>query len=161
MLVIRPATKEGVPLLKQLIFELADYERERHLVSVSEADLLRDGFGPEPGFVALIAEWNGDAAGYALFFGSYLTWEGRCGLFLEDLFVRPKYRSRGIGKALFSRVARIAQREGCYGVRWEVLDWNEAAIEFYRRTGAVFLEEWKSMVLTGEQLHRIADVAGV
>lgn len=161
MFVIRPATKEDVSLLRQLILELADYERERHLVSVTEADLLRDGFGSEPKFVALIAEWNGDAAGYALFFGSYSTLEGRSGLFLEGLFVRPRYRSRGIGKALLSRVARVAHAEGCYGIRWEVLDWNEAAIAFYRGTGAVFLEEWKSMALTGEQLRRAADGAGV
>jgi GNAT superfamily N-acetyltransferase len=160
MLSIRTATENDVQLLKTLIYELAEFERERHLVSVTEADLVRDGFGPRPKFLALIAEWNGNGAGYALFFTFYSTWEGRAGLFLEDLFVRPQYRSRGIGKALLSRVARIAQKENCYGLRWEVLNWNQTAIDFYRRLGAVFLDEWKSMLLTGDPLRRTADGNG-
>jgi len=156
MLLIRTATESDVPSLKSLIYELAEFERERHLVSVTEADLIRDGFGPHPKFLALIAEWNGGVAGYALFFSSYSSWEGRAGLFLEDLFVRPQYRSHGIGRALLAHVARIAQKEQCYGLRWEVLDWNQTAIDFYRRLGAVFLDKWKSMLLTGEPLKRTA-----
>ena len=156
MLSIRPATESDVPSLRTLIYELAEFERERHLVSVTDADLARDGFGPQPKFLALIAEWNGNVAGYALFFSSYSTWEGRAGIFLEDLFVRPQYRSRGIGKALLAHVARTAQKEQCYGLRWEVLDWNQTAIDFYRRLGAVFLDDWKSMVLTGEPLRQAA-----
>lgn len=156
MLSIRPAIESDVSILRTLICELAEFERELHLVSVTEADLARDGFGPQPKFLALIAEWNETVAGYALFFSTYSTWEGRAGIFLEDLFVRPQYRSRGIGKALLAHVARIAQKEQCYGLRWEVLDWNQSAIDFYRKLGAVFLDEWKSVVLTGEPLRRAA-----
>ena len=158
MLSIRPAIENDVSLLRNLILELAEYERERHLVKVTEADLVRDGFGPQPKFRALIAEWNGQTAGYALFYGSYSTWEGRGGIFLEDLFVRPMYRSKGIGKALVHNLARLAEEEGCYCVRWEVLHWNKPAIKFYEQIGAKFLEEWKSMVLTGAALSRAASV---
>jgi len=160
MIFVRLANEKDVALLRELIFELAEFERERHLVSVTEADLLRDGFGPQPKFRALIAEWDGDLAGYALFFDTYSTWEGRAGLFLEDLFVRSQYRSRGIGKALLEHVAQVARAEQCYGVRWEVLNWNQTAIDFYRRLGAVLLDDWKSMVLTGEAFLRAASKVG-
>jgi GNAT superfamily N-acetyltransferase len=157
MLSIRAATVNDVALLKALIFELAEYERERDQVVITEADLVRDGFGPQPKFRALIAEWDGQTAGYALFFGSYSTWEGRPGLFLEDLFVRQTFRGKGIGTALLANVAGIAKRENCYGVRWEVLDWNQPAIDFYKRLGATFLDQWKSVLLTGEALERAAE----
>jgi GNAT superfamily N-acetyltransferase len=156
MLTIRPAATQDATLLKDLIYELAEFERERHMVTITAADLLRDGFGAEPKFRVLIAEWSGQAAGYALFYGCYSTWEGRPGLFLEDLFVRPGYRSFGIGKALLGQVARIACAEHCYGVRWDVLHWNQAAIDFYQRLGATFLDSWKSMVLAGNALERVA-----
>jgi GNAT superfamily N-acetyltransferase len=157
MLSIRAATVNDVALLKALILELAEYERERQLVMITEADLARDGFGPQPKFRALIAEWDRQTAGYALFFGFYSTWEGRPGLFLEDLFVREIFRGKGIGRTLLANVAGIAQRENCYGVRWEVLDWNQPAIEFYKRLGAAFLDQWKSVLLTGEALERAAE----
>jgi GNAT superfamily N-acetyltransferase len=157
VLAIRPAAITDVPLLRTLIHELAEFEREMDLVKITEADLLRDGFGAQPGFRALIAEWNGQAAGYALFFGFYSTWEGRPGLFLEDHFVRQQFRGKGIGKALLARVAAIARQEDCYGMRWEVLDWNQPAIEFYRRLGGIFFDEWKSVLLTGEALERVAE----
>ena len=157
MLSIRAATLNDVALLKALIFELAEYERKRDQVVISEADLVRDGFGPQPKFRALIAEWDGQAAGYALFFGFYSSWEGRPGLFLEDLFVRQTFRGKGIGKALLANVAGIAKRENCYGVRWEVLDWNQPAIDFYKRLGATFLDQWKSVLLTGDALERAAE----
>jgi GNAT superfamily N-acetyltransferase len=157
MLTIRAATVNDVALLKALIYELAEYERERDQVVITEADLVRDGFGPQPKFRALIAEWDRQAAGYALFFGFYSTWEGRPGLFLEDLFVREPFRGKGIGKALLANVAGIAQRENCYGMRWEVLDWNQPAIDFYKRLGATFLDRWKSVLLTGEALKRAAE----
>ena len=156
MLSIRAATVNDVALLKALICELAEYERERDLVVITETDLMRDGFGAQPKFRALIAEWDGQAAGYALFFGFYSTWEGRPGLFLEDLFVRQPFRGKGIGKALLATVAGVAQHEHCYGVRWEVLDWNQAAIEFYKKLGAAFLDRWKSVLLTEEALERAA-----
>ncbi|HLB89047.1 MAG TPA: GNAT family N-acetyltransferase [Terriglobales bacterium] len=159
MLSIRPATVNDVTLLKTLIRELAELEREPDAVVITEADLLRDGFGPQPKFRALIAEWNGQPAGYAFFFGFYSTWEGRPGLFLEDLFVRPQFRGRGIGKSLLASVSRIAQQENCYGIRWEVLDWNEPAIEFYHSLGAKFLDEWRSVLLGGEAMQRLAGSA--
>ena len=159
VLSIRPATVEDVALLKNLIRELAEYERELDRVVITEADLLRDGFGPQPKFRAVIADWEEQAAGYALFFGFYSTWEGRAGLFLEDLFVRPRFRGKGIGRALLGRVASIARKENCYGVRWEVLDWNQKAIELYRGMGAQFLDQWRSMLLTGEALDHLAEQA--
>jgi GNAT superfamily N-acetyltransferase len=156
MLSIRAATVNDASLLKTLICELAEYEQERNQVVITEADLVRDGFGPQPKFRALIAEWGGQAAGYALFFGVYSTWEGRPGLRLEDLFVREQFRGKGIGRALLGKVAGIARRDNCYGLRWEVLDWNQPAIDFYKRLGATFLDRWKSALLTGEALERAA-----
>jgi GNAT superfamily N-acetyltransferase len=156
MLSIRAATVNDVALLRALIYELAEYERETQLVMIREADLVRDGFGPQPKFRALIAEWDGQTAGYVLFFGFYSTWEGRPGLFLEDLFVRQAFRGKGIGKALLAKVAGIARRENCYGVQWEVLDWNQPAIDFYKRLGAEFRDQWKSVLLAGEALERAA-----
>ena len=160
MLTIRAATESDVPLLRTLIRELAEYERELESVAVSEADLLRDGFGAHPKFRALIAEWDDQSAGYALFFGFYSTWEGRPGLFLEDLFVRPQFRCRGIGKALLASVARLAQQQNCYGIRWEVLDWNQPAIELYQSMGGTFLDHWRSVLLKDEALCRLADKGG-
>jgi GNAT superfamily N-acetyltransferase len=156
MITIRSATLSDVGLLKDLIYELADYEHERDQVVVTEEDLARDGFGPEPKFRTVIAEWNGQAAGYALFFGCYSTWVGRPGLFLEDLFVREAFRGKRIGKALLAQVAKIAKRENCYGMRWEVLDWNQPAIEFYQSLGATFLDQWKTALLAGEALARVS-----
>jgi GNAT superfamily N-acetyltransferase len=159
MLTIRAANQNDVTLLRTLIRELAEYERELEFVTISEADLLRDGFGAHPKFRALIAEWDDQSAGYALFFGFYSTWEGRPGLFLEDLFVRPQFRGRGIGKALLASVARIAQQENCYAMRWEVLDWNRPAIELYQSMGGRFLDQWRSVLLKDEALRRLAEKA--
>jgi GNAT superfamily N-acetyltransferase len=156
MLSIRPATAQDVPLLTALVLEMAEYDRLRHEASVTEDDLARDGFGPAPKFRAVIAEWNGETAGYAVFFEFYSTFQGRAGLFLDDLFVRPKFRKQGIGKALLAHVAGIAWREGYFCMRWEVLDWNESAIEFYRKLGAVFFDEWKAACLIGDALESVA-----
>ncbi len=154
MLSIRPATVKDATLLRTLIRELADYEHGLEHVSITEADIARDGFGPQQKFRAVIAEWNGDSAGYALFFEVYSTWRGRAALFLEDLFVRPQFRGNGIGKGLLAHVAGVARKENCYGVKWEVLDWNQLAIDFYKSIGAEFRNEWRSMLLTGEPLQR-------
>jgi GNAT superfamily N-acetyltransferase len=158
MLSIRPATIDDAALLRTLIRELAEFERELDLCVIEEADLVRDGFGPTPRFRALIAEWNGMTAGYALFFDFYSTWTGR-GLFLEDLLVRQQFRSRGIGKELLAAVARIAVEENCYGVQWEVLDWNEKAIDLYKSMGAEFRDRWRPALLTDEALRRLAEKA--
>lgn len=158
MLQIRPATVQDAALLRTLIRELAEFERELDLVTIREEDLARDGFGDNPRFRALIAEWEGQAAGYAIIFGYYSTWAGP-GLFLEDLFVREAFRGRGIGKALLAAVARIAVDEKCYGIHWEVLDWNKSAIEFYKTLGAKFRDQWRPVLLTGEPLHQLAKKA--
>ncbi len=156
MLTIRPATVEDAALLKTFIRELADYEHGLEFVSISEADIVRDGFGARPEFRAVIAEWNGDPAGYAVFFEVYSTWQGRPAVFLEDVFVRPQFRTKGIGKELMAHVAAIARKENCYGVKWEVLDWNQLAIDFYKSIGAEFRNEWRSMSLTREPLERLS-----
>ena len=158
MFSIRAATVQDVALLRSMIRELAEFEDELEWVTIREEDLARDGFGEDPRFRALVAEWDGQPAGYALFFGYFSTWTGR-GLFLEDLFVREAYRGRGIGKALLARVARIAVHEQCYGIHWEVLRWNEKAIELYKALGAEFRDQWRPVLLTGKSLRRLAEKA--
>jgi GNAT superfamily N-acetyltransferase len=160
MLSIRPATIEDAPVLTVLIRELADYDRLSNETSVIEDDILRDGFGAAPKFRAVIAEWNGVVAGYALFYEFYSSFQGRAGLFLDDLFVRTKFRKQGIGRALLAHVAAIVYKEGYFCMRWEVLDWNTSAIAFYRNLGAVFMDEWKNAMLIGESLQVFADEAG-
>ena len=157
MLSIRTASIEDAKLIAAMIRELAEYERLSHEVVVTENDIARDGFGRKPRFRVLIAEWNGDAAGYALFFDIYSTFQGQAGLFLEDIFVRTEFRAKGIGKALMARVARIARQEGCFCLRWEVLDWNTPAIEFYRRLGADFLDDWRTACLVEDGLRAVAE----
>ena len=157
MLLIRPATIHDTTLLRSMIRELAEFEHELELVTIREEDLARDGFGDSPRFRAFIAEWDGNAAGYALFFPYFSTWVGR-GLFLEDVFVREEFRKRGIGKALLAEVAAIAVREQCYGIHWEVLDWNETAITLYKALGAEFRDRLRPVLLTGEPLRRLAHI---
>ena len=158
MLYIRSATISDAALLRTMIRELAEFERQLELVTIGEEELRRDGFGENPRFRALIADWDGQAAGYALFFGYYSTWVG-VGLYLEDLFVRESFRGRGIGKALLAAVARITVEEHCYGMHWQVLDWNEKAIELYKALGAEFRDQWRPVLLTGEALRRLAEKA--
>ncbi|MBV9574278.1 MAG: GNAT family N-acetyltransferase [Acidobacteriales bacterium] len=156
MLSIRPGTRQDAGLLRTLIAELAEYERLSNEAVITVEDIVRDGFGPQPRFRTLIAEWEGEPAGYACFFGFYSTFQGRPGLHLEDIYVRPEHRGRGIGKRLLSRVSEIALDEGCTFVRWDVLDWNTSAIEFYRKLGAQFLDEWKMVILMGSALRTAA-----
>jgi GNAT superfamily N-acetyltransferase len=161
MLNIHLATQEDVPVLRSLIRELAAYEKKPHKAVVTEEDLLRDGFGTQPKFRALLARWHSEAAGYASFFYFYSTFQGRPALFLEDLFVLAPLRGHGIGKALLSAVAKLAIQESCFGLRWEVLDWNRPAIELYERLGATFLHERKAVALENEALRRVADAAKI
>ena len=156
MLLIRPATVTDTPLLLKFIRELAEYERQPNAVVIKEDTLIKDGFESQPKFRALIADWGGQAIGYALFFGFYSSWKGP-GIFLEDLFVREAFRGRGIGRALLSEVARVARQEGSVGIRWEVLDWNESAIKFYKSLGGEFFDEWRQVLLEGDALKRLAD----
>ena len=155
MLKVRPATANDALLLRKFIHELADFERLAHETIVTEEDVLRDGFGSKPKFRALVAEWDGQPAGYALFFEFYSSFQGRAGLFLEDIFVRPEYRKHGIGSELLAQVAKIAWKEDYFCLRWEVLDWNSTAIEFYRKLGAEFLNEWKAVCLIGDALQAV------
>src|SRR5580658_4958492 len=123
MLSIRPATIHDAALLNSLVHELAEYDRLGHEAVVTAEDLARDGFGAQPKFRAVIAEWDGQPAGYAIFFEFYSSFQGRAGLFLDDIFVRPPLRKKGIGKSLLDHVAGIAWNEKYFCVRWEVLDW--------------------------------------
>ena len=153
---IRPAVADDVPQILEFIRGLAKYEREPDAVTATEADLLRDGFGPNPYYWCLMAEQDGKPAGFALCFFSYSTWLGRAGVYLEDLFVLPEFRGLGIGKALLQRVAAVAVEKDCPRLGWEVLDWNTPAIEFYRAMGAEFLDTWRNVRVTGEALKRLA-----
>ncbi len=157
MLIIRAAVASDVPLILSLVRELADYEKSPDSVLATEADLRRDGFGPSPRFECLIAEWNGEPAGFALFFYSYSTWDGHAGIYLEDLFVCPIFRGNGIGKALFQRLADRAVKEDLTRIGWTVLDWNTPAIDFYKSIGAVHTAEWQKMRLSGEALKAVAE----
>ena len=156
MLSIRPATTADLRLILDFIHDLAEYERAPEAAVATEADLLRDGFGPEPKFKCVIAEWDGQPAGFALYFYNYSTWQGRPGLYLEDLFVRIEYRGKGIGKALLIYLAQVAVRENCGRFQWQVLDWNTPAIDFYESLGAKKLNEWLTMRVEGEDIEKLA-----
>jgi GNAT superfamily N-acetyltransferase len=155
MLTIRPAMVDDAVLIKTLITELAAYERASEQVRITEADIARDGFGADPQFRALIAEWSSEPVGFALFFPYYSTWRG-AGLYLEDLFVRPAFRRRGIGTALLSGVASEAARENRLFVRWAVLHWNACAMGLYKTVGADFLDDWRTVLLAGDGLKNLA-----
>jgi GNAT superfamily N-acetyltransferase len=156
---IRPATPADISQILAFIRALATYEREPDAVTATEADLLSHGFGPNPYYFCFIAESNGTPAGFALYFFNYSTWLGRPGLYLEDLFVLPKFRGLGIGKALLQRVAAIAVEKGCPRLQWEVLDWNTPAIDFYQAMGAEFLDTWRNVRVTGDALLKLAGAA--
>ena len=155
-LILRPATPLDVPTILRFIRELADFEREPNAVVATEADLLRDGWGTPARFTAIIAEYNGAPAGFALYVTTYSTWRGHHGIRLEDLYVTPSLRGHGIGKALLARLARIAVDQGCPRLEWDVLEWNESAIAVYHRVGANVLTEWRIMRLADEPLAALA-----
>ena len=154
---IRPANVSDVPLILGFIKELAIYEKAEQEVTASEADIRRTLFGEEAQVRALICSAGGVACGFAVYFFNYSTWQGRQGLYLEDLYVSPAHRHAGAGKALLKHLARIAVANGCGRFEWSVLDWNEPAIQFYRSIGAVAMDEWVRYRLTGQAL---ADFAG-
>jgi diamine N-acetyltransferase len=156
---IRPADAEDIPLIVQLIRELAEYERTPEEAVATEEDIRRDGFSANPKFRVVIAEWGDKAVGFSLFFYNYSTWLGRSGLYLEDLFVRPAFRGKGIGKALLTHLAKTAVEEGCGRFEWQVLNWNTPAIEFYKALGARVMEEWSTMRISGEPLRKLASLS--
>lgn len=160
MLKLRPATPADVPQILAFIRDLATYEREPDAVCATEADLLRDGFpagfGATPRFHCLIAEWDSTPAGFALYFHNYSTWRGHTGIHVEDLFVRPEYRGKGIGKALLALIAAIAVEKGCHRLQWDVLEWNTPAIGFYEQMGAKMMTEWRTMRVNHDALSGLA-----
>lgn len=153
---IRPARAQDSPLLLRLIRELAEYEKLLDAVTTTEEDLRRTLFGEKPAAEALLAFWEGKPAGFALFFQNYSTFLGKPGLYLEDLFVRPESRRKGIGKALFLRLAKLAVERGCGRFEWSALDWNEPAIRFYEAMGAKAMTDWTTFRLTGKALLDVA-----
>lgn len=158
---IRPATVGDVPLILRFIRGLAEYERMPDAVAATEERLRSSLFGPVPQAEVIFAEVDGEAAGFALFFHNYSTFLGRRGLHLEDLFVLPSHRGRGIGRRLLAHLARTAVARGCGRLEWWVLDWNDSAIGFYRKLGAEAMDEWTVFRLTGSALEGLAAEAPV
>jgi GNAT superfamily N-acetyltransferase len=157
-LIIRPATPADLPLIAELIRALADYEKLAHEVRFDEAALGEKLFGPRPYAEVIIGEVDGTPQGFALFFHNFSTFEGKPGIYLEDLFVRPAARGAGLGKALLAHLARLARERDCARLEWWVLDWNEPAIGFYRSMGAKPMDEWTTMRLEGPALAQLAAV---
>ncbi len=156
LLSIRPATADDVPLIRQLIAELAEYERLADAAVATDDGLREQLFSAQPAAEVLIGEVDGEAAGFALFFHNFSTFLGKRGLYLEDLFVRPAFRGSGLGRHLMASLARIAVQRDCGRFEWSVLDWNAPAIGFYRSLGAVGMDEWTVQRLEGEALHALA-----
>ena len=154
--VIRSATIADVPLILAFIRGLADYEKLAHEVVATEEALRRTLFGETPAAHVVLAEVGGQPAGFALYFFNYSTFLAKPGLYLEDLFVLPEFRSNGTGKALLLHLAKIANARGCGRMEWAVLDWNEPAKGFYQKLGAVPLDDWRVMRLTGRELEKFA-----
>ncbi len=160
-LCIEPARDEDIPVILQLIGELADYERLREEV-VATPDALRAAlFGTPPAAAAILARVDGEVAGFALYFHNFSTFLGRRGLYLEDLFVRPAFRGRAIGKGLLTHLAKLAVELGCGRFEWAVLDWNQPSRDFYERLGALPKSTWINYQITGAALERLANGAPI
>jgi GNAT superfamily N-acetyltransferase len=157
MLRIERATERDVPLILQFIRGLADYERLSHEVAATEQGLRETLFGSRPAAEVVLCYFGEEPAGFALFFHNYSTFVGKPGLYLEDLFVLPKFRGRGCGKALLAHLAKLALERNCGRFEWTVLDWNEPAIGFYKKLGAKLLEDWRVCRMTGEALKQLAE----
>lgn len=157
MLEIRSAELSDSALILAFVRKLAEYERLLHAVVATEADVLRDLFGTNPRVFCDLAFWEGAPAGFALWFHNYSTFRGRHGLYLEDLFVEPSYRGRGIGKALLRHLARRCQADGLARLEWQVLDWNAPSIAFYKSLGAVAVDDWTVFRLSDDALKKLAE----
>jgi GNAT superfamily N-acetyltransferase len=153
---IRPATEEDVPLLLSFIKELAEYEKLSHEVTATEEILAESLFGERRVAEALLAYLGGEPAGFALFFHNFSTFLGKPGVYLEDLYVRPEHRGSGIGRALLVRLAKLAKERDCGRLEWWVLDWNEPSIGFYKKLGAVAMDDWTVYRVTGDALDELS-----
>ncbi|RJG57747.1 GNAT family N-acetyltransferase [Sphingobium terrigena] len=160
-LTIRPATPDDLDAIVRFIHALAEYEKLAHAVKADPATLARYLFGPRPMAEVLIAESDGAAIGFALFFHNFSTFEGRPGIYLEDLFVQPEARGIGAGRALLARLAQMALNRDCARLEWSVLDWNEPAIAVYRAIGAQPMDEWTVQRLDGQALRALAATAPI
>ena len=156
-LIIRRARPDEAGLVLSLVRELAEYEKLLHEVEATEADIGEALFGPHPRLFCDIAEWNGEVAGFAVWFINFSTFSGRSGIYLEDLFVRSALRGKGIGKALLSHLAGECVANGWSRLQWAVLDWNTPSIEFYKSLGAVMLDEWTICKVAGPALTALAE----
>jgi GNAT superfamily N-acetyltransferase len=156
---LRQARPADAHALVGLIRELAEFERLLHLVKITPEDLALHLFGPRPAAEAIVAEHQGQAVGFALFFTNFSTFLGRPGLYLEDLYVQPAHRGAGLGKALLAHLGALANARGCGRFEWSVLDWNESAIRFYEKMGASLLPEWRICRVSGEALARFGEPA--
>lgn len=150
---IRKATAQDMPAIHSLIVELAIYEKEPDAVEVTVEQLTEDGFGKKPVFEAIVAEGDGEVVGFALYYTSYSTWKGRC-LYLEDFLVSEAFRGKGIGALLFERLIAIAKETGANRMDWQVLDWNEPALNFYRKYNALLDPEWTNGRFSREELQQ-------
>jgi len=156
MLSIRPAQPSDAETIIDLIRGLAEYEKEPDAVKTTAEDIIRYGSGDRPVFHCLMCLWDDEPVGFALYFHTYSTWEGKPGIFLEDIFIRPEYRRYGIGKAVMIRLAEIAGETGCSRFEWNVLDWNTPAIEFYESLGGYHLSEWLPYRMDPEDVKKLA-----
>ena len=154
-LAIRPAVAADAALIVAFVMALAKYEKLEHEAKASETDITRDLFGADPKVFCEIAEWDGKPVGFALWFYTYSTFQGRHGIWLEDLYVDPQLRGKGIGKALLVDLARRCLKEGLGRFEWWVLDWNEPSIEFYKSQGGVMQDEWTKVRVEGDALIRL------
>jgi GNAT superfamily N-acetyltransferase len=153
---IEPATERDIPLILEFVRGLAEYEKHLDRVEATEARIRQTIFGAEPAAQVLFAYENETAVGFAVFFYTYSTFVGLQGLYLEDLYVKPEARGKGVGRALLRYLARLAKEKGCYRIEWAVLHWNEPAIGFYKNLGAVPMDEWAVYRLFGEPIERLA-----
>jgi GNAT superfamily N-acetyltransferase len=153
---IRPAAASDLPALMALVRELAEYERLAHAVVATAASFEAALFGERPTAEALVAFADGEMVGYAIYFQNFSTFVGRAGIYLEDLYVRPTSRGKGIGKGLLSRVAQVAVARQCQRLEWAVLDWNEPSIQFYKSLGAEPLDEWTIFRMTPAAIAKLA-----
>lgn len=156
---LRPAEPRDVPDIVELICELADFEQLTHLLQVTPERLAPQLFGAQPAAQALVAQVDGANVGFALYFGTFSTFLAQPGLWLEDLYVRPAQRGRGIGKALLARLGALALERGCGRLEWSVLDWNQRAIRVYEDIGATVMPDWRICRVTGDGLHALAAMA--